>query len=63
MMIATVDVEADLITNAMRGDGSETTRQVVEEALKTLARLRAQEKLRSLRGVGWIGDLDAMRTD
>ena len=62
-MIASVDVEADLITLAMRKDSSETNREVVEEALKTLARLRAQESLRSLRGIGWTGDLDAMRTD
>ena len=62
-MIASVDVEADLITLAMRKGSSETNREVVEEALKTLARLRAQESLRSLRGIGWTGDLDAMRTD
>jgi Arc/MetJ family transcription regulator len=62
-MIASVDVEADLIARAMRKDNSETNREVVEEALKTLARLRAQESLRSLRGIGWTGDLDAMRTD
>jgi Arc/MetJ family transcription regulator len=62
-MIASVDVEADLIARAMRKGSSETSREVVEEALKTLARLRAQESLRSLRGIGWTGDLDAMRTD
>jgi Arc/MetJ family transcription regulator len=62
-MIASVDVEADLIARAMRKDNSETNREVVEEALKTLARLRAQESLRSLRGIGWTGDLEAMRTD
>ena len=62
-MLAHVEVEADLIMRAMRPDNSETNREVVEEALKTLAQLRAQESLRSLRGIGWIGDLDAMRTD
>ncbi len=62
-MIATINVEDDLIRRAMRADNSETEREVVEEALKTLARLRAQEGLRSLRGIGWTGDLDAMRTD
>jgi Arc/MetJ family transcription regulator len=62
-MIETIDIEADLISSAKRDGGAETTLEVVEEALRTLARLRAQESLRSLRGIGWTGDLDAMRTD
>ena len=43
---------------------SEQDSSAVELGLKTLVRLRAQEKARELRGkITWDGDLDAMRTD
>ncbi len=39
-------------------------REAVDEALRTLLRLKTQEKIRSLRGkLDWHGDLNAMRTD
>jgi hypothetical protein len=35
---------------------------VIEEALRTLVRLKAQEQIRTLRGkLHWEGDLDALR--
>lgn len=37
---------------------------MIEEALRTLIRVKGQEEIRSLRGkLHWEGDLDAMRTD
>ena len=38
--------------------------EAVEEALRTLLRLRRQEGIRRLRGkLDWQGDLNAMRSD
>jgi Arc/MetJ family transcription regulator len=44
--------------------GLKTKREVVEEGLRTLLRLRNQAGIRRLRGkLNWQGDLDAMRID
>ena len=48
----------------LRATGLKTKREAVEEGLRTLLRLRKQEKIRRLRGkIDWRGDLDAMRSD
>jgi Arc/MetJ family transcription regulator len=53
-----------LLAEAMRRTGLKTKRAVVEEALKTLVRLKRQEEIRKLRGkLHWEGDLDEMRRD
>jgi Arc/MetJ family transcription regulator len=53
-----------LLAEAMRRTGLKTKRAVVEEALKTLVRLKRQEEIRQLRGkLHWEGDLDEMRRD
>jgi Arc/MetJ family transcription regulator len=53
-----------LLAEAMRRTGLKTKRAVVEEALKTLVRLKRQEEILKLRGkLHWEGDLDAMRRD
>jgi Arc/MetJ family transcription regulator len=44
--------------------GLKTKREVVEEGLRMLLRLKRQEEIRRLRGqVTWQGDLDSMRRD
>lgn len=44
--------------------GLKTKREAVDQALRTLLRLRRQAKIRQLRGkLNWQGDLDAMRSD
>ena len=51
-----------LLAEAMRRTGLKTKHAVVEEALKTLVRLKRQEEIRKLRGkLHWEGDLDEMR--
>lgn len=51
-----------LIAEAMERTGIKTKRAIVEEALKTLVRLKRQEGIRELRGkLHWEGDLDEMR--
>lgn len=58
-----IDINKDLLDEAMRLSGAKTKREVVELALRTLVRLCQQEEFRKLRGkLHWQGDLEAMRT-
>ena len=58
-----IDIDEELLDEAMRLSGAKTKREVVGLALRTLVRLRRQEPLRKLRGkLHWQGDLEAMRT-
>jgi Arc/MetJ family transcription regulator len=51
-----------LVAEAMARTGIKTKRALVEEALRTLVRLKRQEEIRELRGqLHWEGDLDEMR--
>ena len=53
-----------LMSEALRLSGAPSTRQVVEDALRLLVRLKRQERLRSVRGkLRWRGNLEAMRVD
>jgi len=50
--------------DTLRATGLKTKREAVDEALRTLLRLRRQEGIRRLRGkLDWQGDLNAMRSD
>ena len=63
-MRTNIVLDDELVAEAMRSTGIKTKRAVVEEALRTLIRLRRQEEIRSLRGkLHWEGDLDEMRRD
>jgi Arc/MetJ family transcription regulator len=58
-----VEIDDRLMRDALQATGMETEREVVEEALRTLLRIKKQAELRKLRGnVDWRGDLDEMRT-
>jgi Arc/MetJ family transcription regulator len=57
-------LDEELVAEAMRRTGIKTKRGVVEEALRTLIRLKRQEEILALRGkLHWEGDLDEMRRD
>jgi Arc/MetJ family transcription regulator len=61
-----IDVEIDdnLIEEARKASEAQSDREAIELGLRTLLRLRAQARIRDLRGkLAWEGDLDAMRTD
>jgi Arc/MetJ family transcription regulator len=62
-MRTNIEIDPDLIAQFMTASGARTKREAVETALREALRLRKQAALRQLRGVGWEGDLDAMRTD
>ena len=61
-MRTNIDIDDDLMREAMRTSGAATKRAVVEEALRLLIQTRGQAGLRRLRGKAeWTGDLDTSR--
>jgi len=61
-MRTNIDLDATLIADAMRVTGLNTKRAVVEEALRRLVRAAAQQRaIEDMHGIGWEGDLDALR--
>ncbi len=63
-MRTNIEIDDELLAEAMAATGLKTKRAVVEEGLRTLARLRRQAAaLKALKGIGWEGDLDEMRRD
>ena len=63
-MRTNIEIDNELMAQAMRLTGLPTKRAVVEEGLRLIVRVRKQaQALRSLKGLGWEGDLDEMRQD
>lgn len=63
-MRTNIEIDDKLMEDALKATGVKTKREAVELGLKTLVRLRAQEKARELKGkITWEGNLNAMRTD
>ncbi len=61
-MRTNIVIDDGLMRKAMTATGLSTKKEVVEEALKTLIRIKDQTSIRKLRGkVRWEGDLDKMR--
>ena len=61
-MRTNIDIEDGLMAEAMAATGLPTKKATVEEALRRLVRVhRQQEAIRDMSGLGWDGDLDAMR--
>ena len=57
-------IDDKLMRDTLRATGLRTKREAVDEALRTLLRLRKQADIRRLRGkLDWQGDLNAMRSD
>ncbi len=57
-------IDNDLMSEALKLTGAKTRHEAVELGLKTLVRLKRQEKIQLFRGkLLWEGDLEAMRTD
>jgi Arc/MetJ family transcription regulator len=62
-MRTNIEIDDDLITEAMRIVGQSTKRGTVEEALRrVVAAYRKQKAIEDMAGLGWEGDLDTMRT-
>jgi len=57
-----IELDDELIAQAMAATGLPTKKATVEEGLRLLVRRHDQKQaLEELRGLGWEGDLDAMR--
>ena len=63
-MRTNIEIDDQLMADALRLTGISTKREVVELALRTLLRMQRQKEIRTVRGkLNWQGDLDAMRAD
>jgi Arc/MetJ family transcription regulator len=61
-MRTNIDIDDELLKEAMAATGQTTKRATVEQALRRVVRLHRQKMaLEDLKGIGWEGDLDAMR--
>jgi len=61
-MRTNIEIDDNLMRQAMRSAKTKTKRETVETGLRTLVRLKKQEGLHSLRGkVHWEGNLAEMR--
>ncbi len=57
-----IDIDDELVAEAMRRHGLRTKKEAVDLALRRLVGPRlSPEFLRGLEGIGWDGDLDDMR--
>lgn len=63
-MRTNIEIDDNLMSDVLKVTGLKTKREAVELGLRTLVRLRKQEKIRNFRGkLNWEGDLDGMRTE
>ena len=63
-MRTNIELDDELLAEAMEATGLPTKRATVEEALRLVVQQHRQRSaLRKLAGLGWEGDLDAMRHD
>lgn len=62
-MRTNIVIDDALMKEAMAATGAKTKREAVERALEKVVRLKRQEGLREMWGMGWEGDLEAMRLD
>lgn len=63
-MRTNIEIDDALIAEVMAVTGARTKREAVDLSLRRVLELKRQaDAIRSLRGIGWEGDLDAMRRD
>lgn len=62
-MRTTIEIDDELLAQAQDVAGTETKRATVEYALAELVRRVDRRRIVELRGLGWDGDLAAMRDD
>ena len=59
-----IDLDDDLLAETMRVTGQKTKKGAVEEAMRRTTRAAIMRDLiERSRGIGWEGDLEAMRSD
>ena len=61
-MRTNIEIDDQLMREAMKSSGAKTKRATVEEGLRLLVRLRKQTAMRRLRGkIQWVGNLAESR--
>ncbi|MGM0632801.1 MAG: type II toxin-antitoxin system VapB family antitoxin [Pseudomonadota bacterium] len=61
-MRTNIDIDDQLMNDALQATGLRTKKEAVELGLKTLVRLHKQAEIRKFKGkLKWEGDLDDMR--
>lgn len=62
MMRTNIEIDDELLSDAMTASGQPTKKATVEEGLRLLVQVRRQaQALADIKGIGWDGDLDQMR--
>jgi Arc/MetJ family transcription regulator len=63
-MRTNIVIDDQLMADALKATGIKTKREVVEMGLKTLIKLKQQEKIKAFKGkLKWDGNLEEMRCD
>jgi Arc/MetJ family transcription regulator len=61
-MRTNLEIDDELMRQAMEATGLKTKKATIEQALQQVVlNHRRRQGIESLRGIGWKGDLDAMR--
>ena len=62
-MRTNIVIDDQLMADALQATGLKTKKEVVEQGLKTLIKLKQQEKIKAFKGkLKWDGDLEEMRS-
>jgi Arc/MetJ family transcription regulator len=63
-MRTNIVIDDQLMADVLKATGLKTKREAVELGLKTLIRLKQQEKIKAFKGkLKWEGNLEEMRRD
>ncbi|WP_119679962.1 type II toxin-antitoxin system VapB family antitoxin [Indioceanicola profundi] len=63
-MRTNIDIDDELLAEAMKATGATTKKAAVDSALREVVlRHRRRQALDTLWGIGWDGDLNAIRED
>ena len=61
-MRTNIEIDDGLLKEAMAATGNTTKRATVEDALRKIVQIHRQRTaFEAMKGIGWDGDLDAMR--
>jgi len=61
-MRTNIEIDDSLMADVLKATGLKTKKDAVELGLRTLMRLKKQEKIKNFRGkLDWSGDLDQLR--
>ena len=62
-MRTNIEIDDELMADVLKATGLKTKKDAVELGLKTLIRLKKQQRIKNFRGqLQWAGDMDDMRT-